>query len=89
MTEPLSLLGAALFVGFVAVMYLRQRLYKCPECLHRSDYDHIAEVNEEAPFCPYCGTKTEYIGRKWDAWTHRLGLPSEYTVITADDSDNS
>lgn len=88
MTDLLSLLGLIAFVGFIAVTYLRQRLYKCPECLHQSDYDHIAEVNEEAPYCPYCGTKTVNVGRKYQAWAYRLGLPSEYTVLTADDTDD-
>ena len=76
------------FLGGIGAMYLKQRLYKCPECLHRSDYDHIAEVTGEAPYCPYCGTKTVNIGQKYQAWAHRLGFPSKYRVITAEDSDD-
>jgi len=73
--EP-SLLG---FVGITALfglwsfLYLRQKLYRCPECSFRADYDHIAEVNEDNPYCPHCGTHTEYIGRKYERYLARLG----------------
>lgn len=85
-TDLLVQLGLVSFFVVLTIAYLRRRLYKCPECYHRSDYDHIAEVTEERPYCPYCGTKTEFIGRKYQAWLYRLGVDSEYRVITADDN---
>jgi len=84
----LAVAAACLIAGGVFV-YFVTRVYKCPKCLRRSDHDHIAEVTAESPYCPYCGTQTVYVGRKYDLWLHRFGLDSGYTVITADDPDHA
>lgn len=72
---PLDALVTALLGGFVCLVvgnYLISQLFRCPDCGMRSDYDHIAVIDDSAPFCPYCGTRTVYIGRKIDAYRSRL-----------------
>lgn len=64
------LVGTVVLV--LVVVYFRKKLFRCPECDFRLDYDHIVEVTDEAPYCPYCGTHTDYVGRKWQAWSAKV-----------------
>ena len=64
--------GVAVFVLAMVGAYLRTRLFRCPDCDFRSDYDHIVEATREAPYCAYCGAHMDYVGRKADAWQARL-----------------
>jgi len=73
------LIGIAITV--IILGYFTQTLYKCPECGFRADYDHIAEVSGEHPYCPQCGEHTREIGSKLDAWCHRIGEKSDLKTV--------
>lgn len=64
--------GLVMFLLLVVASYFRTELFRCPECGMRNDYDHIAKIDDEAPYCPYCGTHTDYVGTKWYAWKAKL-----------------
>lgn len=66
--------GSIVLIAAVAVVYLRSRLWQCPDCGIGNgaditlDYEHIAETTDAEPYCPYCGTQTEAAGRRYEYW---------------------
>jgi len=68
----LEIVVVSLVAAVFLVAYLRSRLFRCPGCGFRSDVDHLVEASGEAPYCAYCGTQMNYVGRKSDAWRARL-----------------
>lgn len=69
---PLAGFAIGIGVTFVAVVWLTTMVYQCPNCHYSNDWDHVASVTAEAPYCPYCGTHTDVDGTKFERLGRRL-----------------
>lgn len=88
MSELVGWLFVWAFVSLVGVGYFSTRLFRCPDCGFRSDVDHVVEVSGEAPYCAYCGSHTDYIGRKIDAWRARVVGEDLSVICKAEDVES-